>query len=293
MGPIPRKCPAVEIYRTVVLVVALCALPACAGKEPSQEGDYQVYAVEYAHSPDFGKSSLVRGASRDQSTAFSWFAWVVRGRGRLVLVDTGYDEPAAADGFGVVRFRPVPELLGGLNVEPEQVTDVVVTHMHFDHAGYGEPYVSAKFWIQRADIDWARRLVGDGTPRRAGVRLPDVRFFDSLSDAGRLNEVDGKASIVEGIVLHGGGGHTRGIQWVEIRCGPPTGTIVLASDNAYLYENLTARQPTGSTRDAKGDRLLLDTLLHTASSERLVVPGHDPAVMERFPAVAPGIVRIK
>lgn len=280
-------------YRFAALVVVLISVSACLGREQNRDAVFQVYAIEYARSPKFRKSTVVHQAPRDEFTAFSWFAWLISGHGRIVLVDTGYDEPAAADGFGVERFRPVPELLAGLKIEPEQVTDVIITHLHFDHAGNAGPYSNARFWVQRAEIDWARSRVDEREPRRSGVRLRDVRLLGSMKDEGRLKIVNGDAAVAEGILLHRGGGHTPGLQWVEIRTGSPTGTIVLAADNAYLYENVTERRPTGSTRDVNGDRLLLKKLLVTASNEKLVVPGHDPAVMSCFPLAAPNIVEIR
>jgi glyoxylase-like metal-dependent hydrolase (beta-lactamase superfamily II) len=275
------------------VVVGLTLASACCGDKRGDEAGYRVFAIEYAHSPKLRASGLVHEAPKDRFTPFSWYAWVVRGKGRVVLVDTGFDEVGAAKGFGVERFTPVPELLGGLGIRPEQVTDLIITHLHFDHAGNAAPYTKAKLWIQRAELDWGRKRVDAKRPRRGGVRLEDVRFLASLEGAGRLSLVDGDAEVVEGISVHRGGGHTPGLQWVEVRTGTATGTVVLAADNAYLYENLSERRPTASTRDKEGDLLLFDELLRTASRRDLAIPGHDPKVMREFPEVAPFVVELR
>jgi glyoxylase-like metal-dependent hydrolase (beta-lactamase superfamily II) len=70
------------------------------------------------------------------------------------------------------------------------------------------------------------------------------------------------------------------------------GTVVLASDNAYLYENLEKRLAIAQTLDAEANVRAQERMLGMAATPALVIPGHDPAVFERFPAVAPGVVQI-
>ena len=77
------------------------------------------------------------------------------------------------------------------------------------------------------------------------------------------------------------------------RKAPAAGTVVLASDNMYLYENLTTHQPIAQTLDADSNLRAQDRMKTLASDPRLIVPGHDPAEFDRFPTVAPGVVEIK
>ncbi len=70
-------------------------------------------------------------------------------------------------------------------------------------------------------------------------------------------------------------------------------TVVLASDNMYLYENLDAHKPVAQTLDAVSNLRTQDRMRGLASEPRLVIPGHDPAVFDRFPRVSDRIVRIE
>jgi len=72
-----------------------------------------------------------------------------------------------------------------------------------------------------------------------------------------------------------------------------TSAVVIASDNMYLYENLDARKPIAQTLDAVSNLRAQDRMRSLASDPRLVIPGHDPAVLERFPHVSERIVRIE
>jgi glyoxylase-like metal-dependent hydrolase (beta-lactamase superfamily II) len=71
-----------------------------------------------------------------------------------------------------------------------------------------------------------------------------------------------------------------------------SGTVVLASDNMYLYENLDAHEPIAQTLDAASNLRTQDRMRLLAAAPKLVVPGHDPAVFDRFPKISDRIVRI-
>jgi glyoxylase-like metal-dependent hydrolase (beta-lactamase superfamily II) len=73
----------------------------------------------------------------------------------------------------------------------------------------------------------------------------------------------------------------------------PTGTVVVASDNAYLYENLETHKPIAQTLDAESNLRAQDRMRALASALRLVIPGHDPAVFDRFTRVSDRIVKIE
>jgi glyoxylase-like metal-dependent hydrolase (beta-lactamase superfamily II) len=71
------------------------------------------------------------------------------------------------------------------------------------------------------------------------------------------------------------------------------GNVVLASDSIYLYENLEKHLPLGLSGDKEADLRVQERVLGLAMSPRLIVPGHDPAVFERFPKPGGGVARIE
>ena len=70
-------------------------------------------------------------------------------------------------------------------------------------------------------------------------------------------------------------------------------TVVLASDNMYLYENLDTHTAISQTLDAASNLRTQDRMRGLASTPQLVIPGHDPAVFDRFPHVRDRIVKIE
>ena len=110
--------------------------------------------------------------------------------------------------------------------------------------------------------------------------------------AGKVSFVRGDDdTTLSGITFGAGGKHTRQSQFVAVQTRAHT--IVLASDNMYLYENLDTHTAIAQTLDAASNLRTQDRMRGLASTPQLVIPGHDPAVFDRFPHVSDRIVRIE
>jgi hypothetical protein len=113
-----------------------------------------------------------------------------------------------------------------------------------------------------------------------------------LNTEGRVRFVNGDdEQIIPGITCYIGGKHTFQSQFVGVNSS--AGTVVLASDNLYLYENLEKHIPIGTTLDAASNLRAQDRMNEIASSPRLIVPGHDPEVFNRFPQPGTGVAKIQ
>jgi glyoxylase-like metal-dependent hydrolase (beta-lactamase superfamily II) len=113
-----------------------------------------------------------------------------------------------------------------------------------------------------------------------------------LQRAGRVQLIDGDSvEAFPGIRVFTGGKHTFASQYATVATA--SGTVVLASDNAYLYENLASRRPIAQTLDPVSNLAAQARMLRLAGDPRLVVPGHDPDVFKRFPEPGGGVARIR
>ena len=223
----------------------------------------------------------------------AWCAWLLRGADRQILIDTGFADRKLAKKWRIVGYRTVPEALKTIGLSAGDITDVVITHMHWDHVGNVGPYKQATFWMQRREFEWAKTIVSKERPSRWGIRLKDLEALSQVGRAGRLRLVGRNARIAQGVFFREGGAHTKAIQWVEVRTNGPFGTVALASDNAYLWENISRPVSTGSTADPNSDLEALGRIRSAVSRPELAIPGHDPETFKRFPAVASGIVEIR
>lgn len=269
-----------------MIPLLLAALVGC-GPTRTTPDVWEVYALDYGRST-FKRSKLVQGAKEGPREPFAWMAWLIVGPEHKILVDTGFSDTALAEEWKIQGHRLIPDLLADLEQGPETITDVVITHAHWDHMGNVGAFPQSRVWIQEVEHTWATGRVSDAVPEKNGVRLADLKAVDGGS---RLQKVKGDGEVAPGIRLHAGGGHTPGVQWVEIDDGPRT--LVLASDIAYLYENIERSIPPGGSRDPAADATQIDAMKAVASEVRLVIPGHDPAVFTRFVAVKPGVVRLR
>ena len=251
---------------------------------------YTVHAVRFG-SASYPVASLVLGAERGRSIDIAFTVWVLRGGGRTVLVDAGFYREKFVAQWKPQNFQtPAEALSRGLGIRAEDVTDIVVSHSHWDHVDGVDLFPRARIWIQRKEFEYYVGPNGE-VLHPGGVDADDAKMLAALRAAGRVALVDGDAKeIVPGITVYTGGKHTFGSQFV----GAPTadGVVVLASDNAYLYENFEKHAPIAQTLDAASNLAAQNRMLTIASSVRLVVPGHDPGVFQRFPLVTPDVVRI-
>jgi glyoxylase-like metal-dependent hydrolase (beta-lactamase superfamily II) len=174
-------------------------------------------------------------------------------------------------------------------IRPDAISDVIVTHVHWDHADGVDLFPRARVWVQR---DEYTHHVGDnGAVLDRAIDRDVATMLFGLNAAGRVRLVDGDdREIRPGIRVFTGGRHTFASQYVSV--ATRSGLVVLASDNAYLFENLEGRRAIAQTLDAASNLAAQARMLAIAGDVARVVPGHDPAVFVRYPTVTPGVVRI-
>ncbi len=202
------------------------------------------------------------------------------------MVDTGFNE-AMAKKRGRQIIRPVAEGVAALGIAPEKVKDVIITHMHYDHAG-NLPLFSAGALSPAGQGDGLRHRplhvpLDDQARIRSRRRGDMVRcVFDQ-----RVQFHDGPAEIAPGIEVHHIGGHTKGMQSVRVRTR--RGWVVLASDASHFYAHMEQDRAFPILYNL-GDMLAgYETLRRLATSRNHIVPGHDPLVMDRYPVARPGM----
>lgn len=188
-------------------------------------------------------------------------------------------------------FEQPGRALARLSIGPEQVTDVIITHMHSDHAEGADLFPKAQIWIQKAEYDQTVDA-GEKTAGKDGRPLPDhVAALKTLKGQGRVHLVDGDAKeILPGVTVFTGGKHTFESQYVVVNTR--SGRMVVASDNVYLYENIDKHVPIAVTLDAKANLAAQDRMRQLAAKPGMIIPGHDPEVFVKFPKPGDGVARL-
>jgi len=270
------------------LLLALAAITALAQPKP----EYEVFAIKYATIPDFRVSGLVAGADKDRKMDIAMMIWLIRGNGHTILFDSGFYREQFFRQWKVADFVKPSEAIAHAGLKPEDITDVIISHMHWDHADGIDLFPKARIWLQKDELEYYSGSAWQARNTHGGIDPDDVLAAVKLNLQGRVGLVNGDAQeILPGITCYTGGKHTYASQFITVNSA--AGTIVLASDNMYLYENLEKHVPIAATLDADSNLRAQDRMKQLATNPRLIIPGHDPAVMTKFTETAPGVVSIK
>jgi glyoxylase-like metal-dependent hydrolase (beta-lactamase superfamily II) len=257
--------------------------------ETGAPGRYEIYAISYGRSI-YGDHKIFSGGSREKAHYFEWMFWVVKGGGRTILIDTGFDDANTAKRWGIDNYISPIERLRQFGIEPESVSDVILTHMHWDHVGAVRHFTNAKVWLQKSELEHAQDRLSAQKQNTKGMRWADLAQILEVQEQGRLQLVDGDLEPFPGIELHLGGAHTPGTQYINIETAD--GPVVVAGDITYLYENNRRHKPIGVCVDPQENLATIRRLHRQAATPFLILPGHGPQVMRWFPKVQEGIVQI-
>lgn len=254
---------------------------------------YEAYAVRFGTLPQFRVSGLIAGADTTRRLDIPVMVWLLKGSdGKRVLIDSGFYRQKFIEQWKPQNLRSPAEAVAAAGVKAEEVTDIVITHAHWDHVDGADLFPKATIWIQRDEYSYYTGEAWHARNTHGGVDPDDMLALLKINTEGRLRFVNGDdQEILPGIRCYTGGKHTWQSQYVGVRTA--RGTAVFTSDNVYLYENLEKRVPIAQTLDAASNLKAQDRIRGLAASPSLIVPGHDPAVFERFERVADGIVRIR
>ena len=243
--------------------------------------NYEIYALRYATSPNRRRSeNFIVKDPHDEIMPMDYFVWLIRDGDRAWLVDTGFNEAGAKARRRQFLRCPI-ESLQLLGIEPANVSDVILTHLHYDHAGNIDKLPNATFHVQETEMHYATgRHMCHGVLRHA-YEVEDVVDLVRRVYADRVRFHHGRSTLAPGLELVMIGGHTQGLQSVRVHTA--RGWVVLASDASHYYENMMRASPFPIVFNV-GDMLAgFDTLRALAQTPDHIIPGHDPAVRQRYP----------
>jgi len=252
---------------------------------------YDVYAVAFTKTiKSDGKWSAVRDAP--DSLEMCFMVWLIKGNnGKVVLVDAGYlltDSALKVDKTGYVR----PDIaLQKLSIGPGDITDVIVSHPHWDHLGGIDLFPKAMVWMQNDDYDYFVGAAWQKEGKSGGFEKADVKKIVGINLDGRLKLIKGdNLEIMNGIRVFTGSKHTYESQYVQVSTGKEK--IIIASDNVWFYHNLEKLASVPLTLDTAAYVNQMRRMKTLASEERLIIPGHDAKIFARFPKITDGVAKI-
>jgi glyoxylase-like metal-dependent hydrolase (beta-lactamase superfamily II) len=249
---------------------------------------YRIYAVRYAHRKCISSEAFY-GDYHASPMTMDYFVWALTNGTHTVVVDLGFTE-AVGTRRGRQFLRSPSKGLAEIGVDCDQVEHVILSHFHYDHVGNYALFPRARFYVQDTEMAFYTGRNAALPAFRHSIEIDDICALVRLNYERRLVFVDGVREIVPGISVHKVGGHTAGMQIVTV--AHAKGQAVVASDASHYYRNFQERIPFNTLHDLPGVYGAFDRIHELASHEALVLPGHDPLVLERLSRVGDGIVEL-
>jgi glyoxylase-like metal-dependent hydrolase (beta-lactamase superfamily II) len=243
---------------------------------------YEVYAIKYAEALRQSRDYFIFPDPHNGPMPMNYYVWLIRGEGRIILVDTGFDHKRAETRQRAILRLPT-EGLASLGVAPEDVQTIILTHLHYDHAGCIDHYPNAEFWVQDEEVRFATGRYMRYPAARMAFEPDDVSALIRKNYAERVRFVDGPKDLCPGVSLIPAVGHSRGLMAVSVTT--QRGLVVLASDAAHFYENVTLNNPFPIVASVPEMCESHERLIEIAGGIDHFIPGHDAKVAELYPAV--------
>ena len=255
-------------------------------RTPKVTESYEIYAIRYAHHDRPARNNFLGGDPHEVNMPIDYYVWAVVGAERTFVVDTGFDLAGGARRKRTMLQTP-DEGLKAIGLEPARIADVIITHMHYDHAGNHDLFPAATFHLQDREMAYCTGRCMLHPPMGEAYDPEDVTVMVRRVFEGRVRFHDGAAELAPGISVHHVGGHTMGLQVVRVRTR--RGWVVLASDASHLYANMEEVRPYPIIYNLADMIEGFETCRRLAESPAHVIPGHDPLVLRRYPAAKDGL----
>lgn len=209
--------------------------------------------------------------------------WILRNRHRVILIDTGFGPRASAERNRPIDIDPL-EALAKIGIDPEEIEDIVITHLHYDHAGNIDRFGKARFHIQDGEVAFATGRCMCDAHTRFAYDVEDVVTLVRRVYADRVTFHDGDSELCPGVTLHAFPGHSAMVQAVRVMT--ERGPVLLASDTTHYFANILTGNPFILTYDREATLASYARILDLAGGIDRLVPGHDPKVRRLYPEVS-------
>ncbi len=245
---------------------------------------FEVYAIRYARVERKASENFLGGDPHEAGMPMDYFVWLARSESKTWVIDTGFNQQAA-DKRKREFLRSPTEGLKLLGVDAAQAEDVIITHMHYDHIGNFDLFPNAQFHLQDSEMAYATGRYMSTPFFSHAFEVDEVVAMVRNVYKGRVSFYDGDVELAPNISLHHVGGHTKGLQ--VVRLWTRSGWLVLASDASHYAANMNERRPFPIVVDVAQMIDGWDKIRTLVEDPSRIIPGHDPEVMNLYPAPAP------
>jgi glyoxylase-like metal-dependent hydrolase (beta-lactamase superfamily II) len=246
----------------------------------------EVVAIRYGTLRSHRSELYHRYAAYGEADApqdMDYFFYLLRSGDEVTVVDTGFD-PQAARRRGRTCLVPPSEALERLGVDPARVRRLIISHFHWDHVGNLGLFPQAELVVPERELSFWSTPVARNLQFSSIVEEGEIAAIERAQREGRVVATGDDEQIAPSVRAITVGGHSPGQQVLVVEAA--AGPVILASDAVHLYEEFELERPFGVVVDLREMCEAYAMLKGLAASlGAQVVPGHDPAVAQRFPSL--------
>lgn len=274
------------------LIFFLAFIIECLSLSGQNMDTYQVYALNYTGNAYSAANNWAVGANEHDSIQICAMVWLLKGGdGKNILVDAGYIDTMKTDFKDYIR---PDSLLKKMNLNPSDISDVIITHPDNDHIGGISLFPDSKIWMQEEDFNYFVGMNWQSDSLKRFDNKPDVRRLIEINLQGRLKLINGdNIEIFPGIRVFTGSKHTFENQYLLVNSNSRDNKILIASDAIWVYYNLdNLVSIPWAVLDQAAYVEAMKRMKRLVTDPKLIIPGHDAAVFTRFPQITDRIVKI-
>lgn len=251
---------------------------------------YEIYAIKYAGPFTSSGAFIMWMKDWDDVVERNYYLWCLKGPETTIIVDTGVS-PLMAQERKLNGYVSPAEVLKRIDVDADKVQHVIVTHIHWDHAGGLSLFPNASVYIQKDEYQfWMKDPIAKRSP--FGFYWDEMLETDieTLDKEDRLILIDGDHKILPEIECLLAPGHSVALQAVAV--STEKGTAILGSDCAHFFKNYQQNWPSSLIVDMVAWMRSYDKLKSKVSSPELLFPGHDPLMSQNYPEIEKGVTKL-
>ncbi|RHX92095.1 hydrolase [Leptospira stimsonii] len=241
--------------------------------------NFGLYVFSYGKSPYPNRYLNVEEVDGNREIVYLFY--LIRIPGRNILVDSGFLNDSYKRKFGFVSYERPDLLLKECGIEPKEISDIVLTHFHFDHAGGIFLFPSANIHIQNHDLELLTQQ----------THFPNQSvYLNGLKKRNQLHSFNGAYSLVPDMQILFTGGHTPGSQALEWVVSIEN-QFLITGDECYLIQECKngIGLPKNAAFSIKRNRDFLEYVQILSGKGTRILTLHDPLILRQGEEILPGI----
>ena len=251
---------------------------------------YEIFAVKYAGPLTSSGAFVMWLKEWEKTVSRNCYFWLIRSGSMEVVVDTGVT-PELAVKRSLPGYVPPEELLSQNHTGAKDIQHVILTHLHWDHAGGVSLFPNARFYVQEEEYRfWLDDPISQRPPFKYVSDDDSLNYLKDLYGTDRLVLLKGDQTLFPGLECLSAPGHTPALQAVSVNTRK--GKAVLGSDCAHFFRNYREDWPSSLITDMRAWMESYDKLKRIAASPELLFPGHDPLMTTGYERVTEHVSRL-